>query len=41
MTIKALIKKQIRWTKTLSRFNFIIIYKFNNHNKTDPFIYKD
>ena len=41
MTIKALIKRQVRWAETLSRFNFMIIYKLNSQNKADPLTYKD
>ena len=41
MTIKALIKRQARWAETLSRFNFIIIYKLNSQNKADPLTRRD
>jgi len=36
MTIKALIKRQARWAETLSRFNFMIIYKLSSQNRADP-----
>ena len=41
MTTKALTKRQIQWAETLSRFNFMIIYKLNSQNKADPLTRKD
>jgi hypothetical protein len=33
--------RQVRWAKTLSRYNFIIIYKPGSQNRADPLTYRD
>jgi hypothetical protein len=38
---KALMGRQVRWAKTLSRYNFIIIYKPGSQNRADPLTYRD
>jgi hypothetical protein len=41
MTTKALTGRQAHWAETLSRFNFIIIYKPGSQNRADPLTYRD
>jgi len=36
MTTKALTGRQARWAETLSRFNFMIMYKPGSRNRADP-----
>jgi len=41
MTTKALTGRQARWAETLSRFNFMIIYKPGSQNRADPLTRRD
>jgi len=41
MIIKALTGRQARWAETLSRFNFMIIYKPGSQNRADPLTRRD
>jgi len=41
MTTKALTGRQARWAETLSRFNFMIMYKPGSQNRADPLTRRD
>ena len=41
MTTKALTGRQARWAETLSRYNFMIMYKPGSQNRADPLTRRD